>query len=192
MMKHLLIFLVITGVFIACLRGGHGWQRTRSGERFEDFQTVALQNITPVLSNYMRDAHISYTIYKIPNYVREFIKYNKDFGEIYTSGKYTIVTFTGFKRPPKNAQTLKNFYKRLNKEAYNHQGFFDYINRPEILDTHFVLKNDKMGYKDFRLYCNRFCIIDPNRDTMFVFKHITESEIKALGVVFQEYELAND
>ncbi|MBQ8460553.1 hypothetical protein IJ541_10695 [bacterium] len=194
MLKNLLSFILLTTIFIYCVVNGHGMQRTSEGELFEDFQVVALQHITSDLSNYLSKRHIKYTIYRIPNYVREFLKTNEDFSIVYQEDplKYSIITFTGYKKPPKNITALKEFYTKLDTLANQHENFFNYLVHREVMNTHYKAKHDNMAYKDLRLRCNRFCIINPAKNTMFVFSHITDAEKNALDTLFREFEYSSD
>ncbi len=179
--KILVFGVIFTVVFIFALSESHFMQKTTSGEHFEDFTTIDSRFLPQVLSDYMKRNYVKYRFYKIPNYVKELFKYNKDFYPVYHSGKkHTVIIFT----PAHKNTQLTPFFNKLSIETKIRQREFNLIkiNSDKVSSPPY-----QTAYKDLRSYCKNFCIIDPERNTLFTFSRITNTEVEALGVVFQEF-----
>lgn len=179
--KILVFWVIFTVMFIFALSESHFMQKTISGERFEYFTTIDSRFLPQVLSDYMKRNYVKYRFYKIPNYVKELFKYHKDFYPIYNSGKkHTVIVFA----PLNRNSLLTPFFNKLSTEVKKHQDEFNLI---KISSDKKNSQLYKTAYKDLRSYCKNFCIIDPERNTLFTFSRITNTEMDALGIVFQEF-----
>ena len=186
-MKHyskILVVLFVIVIFFQLFLS----DKTRDGKPFEKFERAKTGELTSVLRDYMWQNYIPYTYYKVPNYVMDFIEYDKVFSSAYRSGKYIIITFPNEKSRA-NQQSLKNFYESLDDIIHEYGKRYVYIKRNETVPPHFVLKSDKLGYRDLKSYCNNFCIINPNNKRMFAFTRTTDTEIEALELVLQQFIL---
>ena len=173
-------------VFFISLQHMHVFMKTRNGIRFENFQTESSENLSPILTNYLNNAHVTYHLYKMPNYVVDFLKYNNEFSTIYKNKqKATMIIFSQDRKSESSATgfyyNAENLYKKYNT-SYN------LIVRNEVSSPDYIQYYDKVAYKDLREYCSGLCILNPSNDTMFTFKRITNSESEALEAVFQQYK----
>ena len=186
-MKHyskILVVLFVIVIFFQLFSS----DKTRDGKPFEKFERAKTEELTSVLRDYMWQNYIPYTYYKVPNYVMDFIKYDKDFSSAYRSGKYIIITFPNVKSKVNN-HALENLYLRLGEYISEYGKQYIYIKRNETVPPHYVLKSDKLGYRDLKSYCNNFCIINHNNKRMFALTRITDTEIDALELVLQQFIL---
>lgn len=179
--KILVFGVIFTVAIIFALSESHFMQKTTKGEHFEDFTTIDSRFLPQVLSDYMKQNYVKYRFYKIPNYIKELFKYNKDFYPVYNSGKkHTVIVFT-----PANKNTqLTPFFNKLSIETKRCRREFNLIKINSGKENSLPYQS---AYKDLRSYCKIFCIIDPERNTLFTFSRITNTEIDALGIVFQEF-----
>lgn len=188
-MKHFVLLIVTLVICLFCLQDLHVFSYTKDGHRFEYFQTESSNAIPPILANYLRNAKINYSVYKIPNYVKEFLTYDKEFNVIYKSGtKSSIIIFTPRDYVLSNENAFKPFYNQVKKLISNeYPNSFNLIVKEEIAKPKYPLRVDRVAYNDLKSFCGSFCVINPKNDTMFVFKRITNSEIDALEVLLQQY-----
>ena len=187
-MKYLLIFFCILIVGLFTLQDLHVFSKTRYGEQYEYFQTETSQSLPRVLTGYLAESKVKYTLYKIPNYVKDLFKYNKDFSVIYNAkNKYTVIVFTPRNYMKENKNAFGPFYQKVTKLILMYPDSFNIIERNEFAKPKYLLRYDRTAYKDLKEYCGSFCIINPKDDTMFVFKHVSNSELGALEVLFQQY-----
>ncbi len=187
-MKYLLIFFCILIVGLFTLQDLHVFSKTRYGEQYEYFQTETSQSLPRVLTGYLAESKVRYTLYKIPNYVKDLFKYNKDFSVIYNAkNKYTVIVFTPRNYTKENKNAFGPFYQKVTKLISMYPDSFNIIERNEFAKPKYLLRYDRTAYKDLKEYCGSFCIINPKDDTMFVFKHVSNSELGALEVLFQQY-----
>ena len=187
-MKYLLIFFCILIVGLFTLQDLHVFSKTRYGEQYEYFQTETSQSLPRVLTGYLAESKVRYTLYKIPNYVKDLFKYNKDFSVIYNAkNKYTVIVFTPRNYTKENKNAFGPFYQKVTKLILMYPDSFNIIERNEFAKPKYLLRYDRTAYKDLKEYCGSFCIINPKDDTMFVFKHVSNSELGALEVLFQQY-----
>lgn len=187
-MKYLLIFFCILIVGLFTLQDLHVFSKTRYGEQYEYFQTETSQSLPRVLTGYLAESKVKYTLYKIPNYVKDLFKYNKDFSVIYNAkNKYTVIVFTPRNYTKENKNAFGPFYQKVTKLISMYPDSFNIIERNEFAKPKYLLRYDRTAYKDLKEYCGSFCIINPKDDTMFVFKHVSNSELGALEVLFQQY-----
>ena len=185
-MKSLIVFFILLVVFFISLQHMHVFMKTRNGIRFENFQTESSENLSPILTNYLNNAHVTYHLYKMPNYVVDFLKYNNEFSTIYKNKQKATMIIFSQDRKSESAATgfyynAENLYKKYNT-SYN------LIVRNEVSSPDYIQYYDKVAYKDLREYCSGLCILNPSNDTMFTFKRITNSESEALEAVFQQYK----
>ena len=181
----LLLILVICGILFS---QSHFLKKTRNGVSYGYYESLTKQELPYVLAEYLKNAKIPYTLYKMPNYVVDFLKYDKGFSHAYRSGKYMIITFTSEKKDLKYS-SVDSFYNELDNLMSDNRRFYNYIRRDERKPPHFILDVDKDGYEDLRYYCKCFCLINPAKNTMFVFSKITDSERDALDVLIQQYAM---
>ena len=119
---------------------------------------------------------------------KDLFKYNKDFSVIYNAkNKYTVIVFTPRNYMKENKNAFGPFYQKGTKLISMYPDSFNIIERNEFAKPKYLLRYDRTAYKDLKEYCGSFCIINPKDDTMFVFKHVSNSELGALEVLFQQY-----
>ncbi len=182
--KTLVFFVLFTVMFLFALAESHFMQKTVNGQRFENFTIIDSRFLPQVLSNYMRRNYVKYQYYKLPNYITDLFKYNKDFYPIYHSGlKHTVIVFTSVN----DNFVLGTFFNKISEQIKNHPDKFNYINHDSDKKVKYPHQAYNYAYKDLKDYCKQFCIIDPERNTLFTFSRITNSEIEALDIVFQEF-----
>lgn len=188
-MRHFILFIILVFIGLFCLQDAHFFSRTNNGERFESFKTETSVVLPPILANYLRESHVRYSIYKVPNYVGDFLTYNKDFSLVYSSApKYSVIIFKPKDYVKANATAFEPFYERVQKSLKNYSKSFNLIVIEETVKPKYLLHNDRVAYKDLKKYCGSFCVINPTEWTMFVFNRITKSEVEALDVLFQQYD----
>lgn len=192
-MKHLVVFLVFLLLGLLSMQHMHIFKKTQSGERYEYFNTETSQVLPPILVGYLNEAGIRYTIYKIPNYVMDLFTYNKDFSIVTKSKpKYTVILFPDYKSKNQNSDNLLYFNRKIKNMVEVYRKDFNLIVRNYEVKPQYVQKYEHDAYDDLEAYCGNFCLIDPYKQVMFVFKNITISETNALEAVFQHYSLENN
>lgn len=170
----------------------HLFLKTTHGERFEYFKTETAIVLPQILSNYLYNTQTRYSVYKIPNYVKDLLIYNKDFSVVYKSkNKYSVIIFKPEENVSKNTNAFTPFYHKVQNLVGEYNKSFNLIVKNETLKPNYPLKADRVAYKDLKEYCNSFCVIDPTNDTMFVFSRISSTETEALEVLFQQYYFKN-
>ena len=183
-MKNFIVFVILLIAFLISLPKMHYFMKTRNGVRFENFQSESALNLSPILRNYLDNAHITYYLYKLPNYVIDFLKYDKEFSTIYkNTKKATIIIFSQDRKQETSATGLYSNAQNLQKK---YAAVYNLIIRDEILPPKYIQEYDNIAYKDFREYCSGFCILNPSNNTMFTFKRITNTETEALEAIFQQ------
>lgn len=187
-MKHLVILIIILVFAIFSLQDLHMFSKTRTGQRYEYFKTVTSQTIPPILANYLRNNGVRYSVYVIPNYVRDFLKHNKDFSVVYNSKpKFSVLIFSPENKVKENASNFEMFYSKVREQINMYSHSFNLIVYGDNLPADYRLKYDKDAYKELLKYCGAFCLVDPSRDTIFVFNKISNTENEALEALFQQY-----
>ena len=68
-----------------------------------------------------------------------------------------------------------------------YQDSFNLVIYGDNLPADYHLKYDKDAYNELIKYCGAFCLIDPSKDTIFVFNKITNTEKESLEILFQQY-----
>lgn len=187
-MRH--IFLLLVSIIICFFTFGemHFLSKTNNGERFGYFKTESSVVLPQILSTYLFNSNVRYSVYKIPNYVEDFLTFNKDFSLVYSSSpKYTVIIFKPKDNNKNSHQSLYGFYPKVQKLTKEYSKSFNLILKEEKDNPRYTLHNDRVAYKDLKEFCGVFCVVDPTEDTMFVFNRITNSEIEALDVLFQQY-----
>ena len=81
--------------------------------------------------------------------------------------------------------------QKVQKLTKEYSKSFNLIVKEDKDSPKYTLHNERIAYKDLKEFCGVFCLIDPAEDTMFVFKKMTNSEIEALDVLFQQYHFKN-
>lgn len=187
-MKSFIVFLLLVIIFIFCMQDMPLFQKTRNGVRFEYYKTVSAENVPPILAKYCVENGVKYSLYKIPNYVKDLLTYNQDFGIVYKSKpKFTIIILSPEDHMKKEPSSYSLFYNRINTLSENYKKEFNLISVANAENKSYPLKFDNQGLKGLKEYCGGFCLIDPSRDIMFTFKRISATETKALDVLFQQY-----
>ena len=131
-----------------------------------------------------------YAVYEIPNYVKDFLIYNKIYKHIYKSEskfKYTVFLFDPQSYIEKESMQYELFYAKVKKLVSRYQSSFNLFVINENINNDQILRVDKIAYKDFKEYCGFFCLVNPNNDTIFVYKRLSSTEIEALEAIFQHY-----
>lgn len=156
-MKHFLVFIIALVIAFLSLQNSYMFSKTRAGESYGYFKTVTSQYLPPILANNLRETGVRYSVYQIPNFVKDFLVNNKDFNTVYNSKpKFSVLIFSPEKKVKEN---ISNYRLKYDKDAYN-----------ELIK-----------------YCGAFCLIDPSKDTIFVFNKITNTEKESLEILFQQY-----
>ncbi len=187
-MQNLIIFLVIFIIFLFSFSNSHMMQKTRDGKKLENFETVNSQLIPQILANYLRNHSISYSVYKIPNYVRDLFKYHKNFSIIYSEHKkYSIILFVPSDKLSNDYAAFKPFYDKISEKVKEYPKTFNLISFNYDEKSDYKYSYDKLAYTDLQQYCDKFCFIDPTTNLMFTFNKISNSEVEALDVLFQQY-----
>ncbi len=187
--KNLFLFVISFVFLILCISDAHFFKKTRNGERYGYFHTETSVYLPQILSSYLRNNSIKYRLYKVPNYVIELFEYNSDFKAAYnSSNKYMIIVFQSTKEIAKD-KNLPMFYAKLNELLKVYNNSFSSI----IISTDDEPKNKypeiayNIAYNDLKEYCGKFCLIDRDRKTMFVFPKVYYADLEALEVLFQQY-----
>ena len=187
-MKNLVIFVILLIFFGIAMQDLPMFQKTRNGQPFEYYKTVTSDNIPPVLSKYLLDESIRYSLYRIPNYVKDLLVYNKDFESVYKSKpKYSIILLSPSNYLKSDPNNYSRFYNKIKDLQAKYKSDFNLISINNTENIKYPIKYDNQGLKGLAEHCVGFCIVDPSRDIMFTFKRISASETKALDVLFQEY-----
>lgn len=187
-MRHFLIFLIISIIGFFLLQDLHLFSKTRSGENFGYFKTETSAVLPPILARYLFNSNVHYSVYKIPNYVQDFLSYNKTFYKFYkNNNKFLIVIFTPQENIKSQGDTLKIFYNKVENLSKEYSQYFNLVVIDEIVSPNFILKKEKIAYRDLKEYCGSFCIINSADNTMFTFNKISNSSVEALEAVFQHY-----
>lgn len=192
-MKELIVFIISVIILVFSVKDLPMFSTTRSGERFEYFDTIPSSDMPEVLRNYLKNENIVYHLYKIPNYVEDLLVYNNDFSIVYKSKpKYTIIVFSPEKNLSENYASFKLFYEKLQKLSNEYSSSFNLITKNESDKVRYPMKYERQAYSELRNKCGGFCLINPSNNTIFVFKRITISEKDALDAVFQQYDFMLD
>lgn len=185
-MRNFIAFTILLIAFVISLQSAGFFAKTRDGKPYEYFKTVDAKNIPKILAGYLYSSGIGYYIYHTPNYVDDLFVYNKDFSIIEKSKpKYTAIVFADYKSDSSDS-VLELFNENLDEvhKRYN-ENFNMLVLNGETRSYPFKYDND--AYKDLRNYCKHFCLVDPSRKTIFVFKRMSNTEVDALEAVFQQY-----
>lgn len=186
-MRSFVFFIIAFICFGVALSNTHFLKKTRTGARMEYFQTTEQQNLTTILARYLRENGSRYSVYKIPNYVDDFLNYEPNFSQAYKSGKNMALVFVNSKSRG-SISSIQKLQDKVRGLVNDYNTTFNYIVRPEKEYIHYPLDYENLAYKDLREYCNVFCVIDPVNKTMFVFNKISDSDLSAIEVLFQEYD----
>lgn len=179
-------------IAIFCLQDLHFFSKTSTGERFEYFKTETSVVLPQILASYLYNSQVKYSIYKIPNYIKEFLTYNKDFSISYKNKKkYTVIIIKPYDSISKDENVFIPFYNRVKSLVAEYSKSFNLIVKEENTTSKYLTKTDNVAYNDLKTYCLSFCLIDPTNDTMFVFNRISNSTLDALEVLFQQYHYKN-
>lgn len=186
--KHLLIFVIIVCALLLCMPHIHMFKKTVSGKSYGYFKTETSTYLPPILARYLSDAGVHYSLYKLPNYVVDFLTFNNDFSAVYKSKpKFTIIVFLPEQNPTENYTNIKLLYDKLQSLIKFYNKDFNMIVREEWRTTRYIQGYERDAYKDLKSYCGNFCIIDPTGGMMFVFRKISFTEVEALEAVLQHY-----
>ncbi len=187
-MKHFLVFIIILIIAIISLQNSYMFSKTRKGEPYGYFKTVTSQYIPPILANNLRETGVRYSVYQIPNFVKDFLVNNKDFNAVYNSkSKFSVLIFSPEKKVKENVSNFQAFYTKVKEQVNMYPDSFNLIVYGDNLPADYRLKYDKDAYNELLKYCGAFCLIDPARDMMFVFNKITNTEKESLEILFQQY-----
>ena len=185
-MKDFIVLTVAIFTMIISLYQFNFFEKTRTGERVEHFRTLNSQTLPYILANYLADKHAKYRLYRIPKYMDDFFKNNNDFSSVYKfQDKYSIIILS----PVKNSNPeFDQFNNQLVKELKKYPDNFNVIFQYQNLDKEVYLNTyDNKAYKDLLEYCNYFCLIDPQRNTLFTYQKYSITEVESIGVLLQQY-----
>lgn len=186
-MKNFLAFVIFLVVFFISLQSTGFFAKTRDGKAYDSFKTVNSKNIPYILAGYLKSSGVGYYIYHTPNYVDDLFVYNKDFSIVDKSKpRYTAIVFNNSDSDA-NKSVIKAFDEKLDWALKQYDKNFNIMILSDE-DKSYPLKYEKDAYNDLKKYCNHFCLVDPSRKTIFVFKKISNSEVEALEAVFQQYD----
>ncbi len=188
-MKSFIIFLFSLFIFVVYISHENIFSKTRSGEKQEAFVSISSEKLPPILKNYLATYSIRYKFYLMPNYIKEFLSENSDYSSVYNvKPNFTVLVFAPDKDKDKNYTGFSNFYLKLLSESKHYGNNFHILYKDkELTEDLYKDPYDKVAFKDLQNYCGYFCLIDPSNDTLFTFKNITDSETRALEVLFQQY-----
>lgn len=189
-MKRFIYFLVTFLIFVSFVSYQHIFSKTKYGAQVEIFESLPSKLVIPtILIDYLRNASIRYECYKIPNYVKDFLTKNIDYGSVYNStSNYTIILFKPEHSTDKNYVVFDMFYNTLSKEIKSYGEVFSIIYKHDLSNKD-IYKDpyDKIAFEDLKSYCHSFCLINKSNDTMFTFKNLTNTEVEAIDVLLQQY-----
>lgn len=182
-MKNLITFLLILIILFFGISQIHSFKRTPYWNVYGDFKYEDSQYLPKILLGYLASNKVKFSLYKLPNYVIDFLKYNGDFSIVYKSKpKFTIIVFQDGKDSNQNI-----FYSKLDKLFKEYNKNFNLIRRNKYDNPNYVQSYEREAYKDLKLYCGNFCIIDPYANVIFLFKSISFSETEVLEGVLQHF-----
>ena len=191
-MKHFIVFIIALVIALISMQNSYMFSKTRTGESYEYFKTVTSQYIPSILANFLKESGVRYSVYKIPNFIKDFLMKNNDFSIVYASKpKFSVLIFSPERNVKENISNFQSFYSKVKEQVNMYPESFNLVVYGENLASNYRLKYDKDAYNELIKYCGAFCLIDPSRDTMFVFTKITNTEKEALEVLFQQYSFIN-
>ena len=188
MMKHFVVLLVVFVIACFAFPRFDFMKKTRHGEHQEDFKPLISKVLPYTLSNYILRNNVKFELAEYPNHVKDLFKYNTDFSIVYRSKpKYTLILIEPSDRLSLEGQSFIMFEDRLTKQLKYYPQDFNIIYRRQ--DTYIDYSNpyDKTSAEILLKYCRNFCLIDPSRNSIFVFKRLSNTEIEAVPVLLQEY-----
>lgn len=163
------------------------FQKTRDGVRFENYSTLSADSLPPILAGYLSNEGVRYTVYKIPNYVKDLLVHNIEYECVYKNKpKFTVLLISPdifINKQP----SYRAFYDKVYEMSKKYEEDFNLLLLNHDEKKKYILKFDEQGYKGLKEHCADFCIIDPSRDTMFTFSKVSITETNALEAVFQHY-----
>ena len=188
-MQSFILFIICLLIFLLSFSNSHMMQKTRDGHKLEKFETINTKYLPSILTDYLRSNSIPYSLYKIPNYVSDLLKYHKNFSTVYLENqqKYVIILFVPSDKMSADYAAFKPFYDKISQKLKEFSKDYTIISIEYELKADYVYSYDKIAYADLKKYCEKFCLIDPKTNMMFVFKRISNSETEALDVLFQQY-----
>lgn len=192
-MKNFLVFLITLFFAIFYFSQQDLFSKTRSGEKNGKFILVTEPSdaLPHILREYLKNHNVRYEYYKIPNYVRDFLSKNIDYGITYKfPNRYTAILFIPEKSTDKNYISFEPFYNELLEEKKIYGDEFQVIYKHDLSDK-IVYQDpyDAKAFEDLKMHCHSFCLINPSNDTILSFKYITNTEIDAIEVMLQQYDM---
>lgn len=180
MKNFLILFAILLGLLLG-ISQMHFLKRTPYGHFYGSFKYESSRYLPPILVGYLANNSVKYSLYKLPYYVTDFLMYNNDFSIVYkTKPKFTVVVFKN-----DNQKDLGHLYQKLNLLQKSYSKNFNLIVRDSLIVPDYIQSFERDAYKDFELYCGNFCIIDPSKNVMFLFKSFSFNDLEALEGVFQ-------
>lgn len=185
-MKNFILLILSVILMLVCIMHFDLMATTRTGERLESFKSLDGSYLPPTLRTYLSNNHIRFELWTIPNYVKEFLATNKDYSIVYDSKpKYTILIYSS------KIESSSNIYHKTITDAIEpYAKYYNLIFQYKTSDK--IVYNspyDNRAVKELMEYCKSFCLIDPNRDTLFVFKNLKNTESDAIIALIQQYAL---
>ena len=187
-MKHFVVFLVVFIIACCMLPNFEFSQKTRRGEVQENFQPLTSRELPYVLSTYLSTNFVKFEVASIPNHVKDLFRYNKDFSIVYrTKPKYTFILVEPMDSVSNNQHAFKAMQDKLRSELKYYQNDYNIIYRQSNTPIDYSDPYDKKAVKSLLEQCRNFCMIDPNKDIIFVMKRLSNTEADAIPVLLQEY-----
>lgn len=186
-MKSFIVFLISLVILIFAVQNMQVFQKTRDGKPFESYKTVSGDTLPPILTRYLANEGVRYSVYTIPNYVDDLFIHNLEYESIYKSKpKFSIILISPDSQIKKDS-SIRSFYDKVYEMTKKYENDFNLLVLNHEANKKYILSFDNQGYKGLKEHCAQFCIIDPARKTMFTFNRISITETEALEAVFQQY-----
>ena len=189
-MKNFIILIIAFLCLFFSIKESNIFKKTRYGQRQESIKTLSASELPPILARYLAERYAKYELYRIPNYIYDFLSSNDDFKQIYDiKPKYTIVLLAPTDDKSSDYKEFTAFYEAIQKEIKAYPKYFHIIYSYENNGKKDVYKNtyDNEAYADFSKYCGNVCVIDPSRNTIFSFKNLGSAEMDSLAALIQQY-----
>lgn len=182
-MKSFILLLVVLIITFCTFPHLDFMKKTRTGAAQENFEPLNASSLPPILETYLRDNNINFELYTIPNHVKDLFALNSDFSSINKNkSKYSIILV----QPRTENSNFKFLYDKLKDISSSYPNKFNIIHRYEGKIS-YPNSYDNQAAKDLMEHCNYFCLIDPQKETIFTFKKLTATEVESIEAILQQY-----